>query len=175
MRYFVWNFKGTLWNSTQNILPIHWKIWFLYNIEILRALRFKSSYAFLKRPPDHDAAHVVRVETRATLKRKCRHFDEILITGCTGSCHFDNFQCSQWWKFHQNEDISVSVNIKVLSILIFHATVTHICVQDLDYEFRYIYIYIYTYIYTYIFKKCLPLIVFICPLWIIYLSHESSE
>ena len=29
------------------------------------------------------------------LKRKCRHFD--------------NFQCSQWWKFHQNEDISVSV------------------------------------------------------------------
>ena len=32
---------------TQNILPLHWKIWFLYNIEILRALRFKSSYAFL--------------------------------------------------------------------------------------------------------------------------------
>ena len=26
----------------------------LYNIEILRALRFKSSYAFLKRPPGHD-------------------------------------------------------------------------------------------------------------------------
>ena len=45
----------------------------------------------------------------ASLKRKCCHFDEILITGCTGSCHFDNFQCSQWWKFHQNEDISVSV------------------------------------------------------------------
>ena len=44
-----------------------------------------------------------------SLKRKCRHFDEIWITGCTGSCHFDNFQCSQWWKFHQNEDISVSV------------------------------------------------------------------
>ena len=42
VRYFVWNFKGTLWNSTQNILPIHWKIRFLYNIEILRALRFKS-------------------------------------------------------------------------------------------------------------------------------------
>ena len=52
VRYFVWNFKGTLWNSTQNILFIHWKIWFLYNIEILRALRFKSSYSFLKCPPD---------------------------------------------------------------------------------------------------------------------------
>ena len=50
-RYFVWNFKGTLWNSTQNILPIHWKIRFLYKIGILRALRFKSLYAFLKRPP----------------------------------------------------------------------------------------------------------------------------
>ena len=47
----MWNFKGTLWNSTQNILPIHWKMWLLNNIEILRALRFKSSYAFLKRPP----------------------------------------------------------------------------------------------------------------------------
>ena len=46
---------------------------------------------------------------RYSLKRKWRHFDGILITGCTGSCHFDNFQCSQWWKFHQNEDISVSV------------------------------------------------------------------
>ena len=39
-------------NSTQNILPIHWKIWFLYNIEILRALRFKSSYVFETPPGD---------------------------------------------------------------------------------------------------------------------------
>ena len=45
----MWNFKGTLWHSTQNILPIHWKIWFLYDIEILRVLRFKSSYAFLRK------------------------------------------------------------------------------------------------------------------------------
>ena len=50
VRYFVQNFKGTLWNSSQNILPMHWKIWFLYYVEILRALRFKSSYAFFKRP-----------------------------------------------------------------------------------------------------------------------------
>ena len=54
VRYFLWNFKDTLWNSTQNIFPIHWKIWFLNNIEILRALRFKSSYEFLKRPPVHN-------------------------------------------------------------------------------------------------------------------------
>ena len=44
-----------------------------------------------------------------SLKRKCRHFDEILITGCTGSCQNDNFQCSQWLKFRQNDDIFVSV------------------------------------------------------------------
>ena len=43
VRYFAWNFKGYLWNSAQNILPIHWKIRFLYNIEMLRALWFKSS------------------------------------------------------------------------------------------------------------------------------------
>ena len=46
----MWNFKGNLWNSTQNILPIHWKIWFLCNIEILRALGFDSSWVCLKRP-----------------------------------------------------------------------------------------------------------------------------
>ena len=33
------------------------------------------------------------------------HFDEIFITGCTGSCQNDNFQCSQCWKFHQNDYI----------------------------------------------------------------------
>ena len=43
----MWNFKGYLWNSTQKILPICWKILFLCNIHILRALRFKSWYAFL--------------------------------------------------------------------------------------------------------------------------------
>ena len=47
-----------------------------------------------------------------TLKRKCLHFDEIFITGCTGSCQNDNFQCSQWLKFRQNDDIFVSVNAR---------------------------------------------------------------
>ena len=48
--YSVWNFKGYLWNSTQNILPIHWMIRFLFNIENLRVLRFTSSYTFLNTP-----------------------------------------------------------------------------------------------------------------------------
>ena len=51
-RYFVWIFKGYLWNSTQNISPLHWNMQFVYNIEILRALRCKSSKALLNRPPE---------------------------------------------------------------------------------------------------------------------------
>ena len=47
----MWNFKRTLWNPTQNIIPIHWKIWFSCNVEILRAFRLKRSYAILKQPP----------------------------------------------------------------------------------------------------------------------------
>ena len=47
------------------------------------------------------------------LKRKCLHFDEIFIIGCTESCQNDNFQCSQWWKFRQNDDIFVSVRTEV--------------------------------------------------------------
>ena len=34
--YFGWNFKGILWNSTQNIFPMHWKI--------LQCWNFKSSW-----------------------------------------------------------------------------------------------------------------------------------
>ena len=44
-----------------------------------------------------------------TLKRKCRHFDEMFITGRTEIYQNDNLQCSQWWKFRQNDDFSVSV------------------------------------------------------------------
>ena len=43
---WMWNFKGYLWNSTQNIVPIHWKIRILYSIEILIAFRFRSSHVF---------------------------------------------------------------------------------------------------------------------------------
>ena len=33
----------------------------------------------------------------------------IFITGCTWRCQNDNFECSQWWKCCQNDEISVSV------------------------------------------------------------------
>ena len=51
VRNFVWNFKGYLWYSAQNILTIHWKIKFLYNVENLRAPRYTNSYVSLKRSP----------------------------------------------------------------------------------------------------------------------------
>ena len=46
-----------------------------------------------------------------SLKQKCRHFDEIFITGCTESCQNDNLRCSQWLKFHQHFRFSVNTYI----------------------------------------------------------------
>ena len=60
VRYLGWNFKGTLWNSTQNILPIHGNKWFLWNSEISGALKFRSSYTFLRGPhPTRSNSHLV--------------------------------------------------------------------------------------------------------------------
>ena len=39
-------------------------------------------------------------------RKRCCHLNEICITGCTGSCQNDNFQCSQWWKFRENDVIT---------------------------------------------------------------------
>ena len=55
----MWNFKGYLWNSTQNVSPIHWKMWILFTGENLRALRFKSSQVFLKCPPWQTIEHML--------------------------------------------------------------------------------------------------------------------
>ena len=51
------NLKGQLWNCTQYIVPIYWKIRFSRSVEILKAFRFKSLYAFLKRPQHTDIKH----------------------------------------------------------------------------------------------------------------------
>ena len=50
--------------------------------------------------------NLLRLSDAYTLKWKCHHVDKIFITGCTGSCQNDNFQCSQWRKFDQNDNIS---------------------------------------------------------------------
>ena len=46
----MWNFKRYLSSSSQNILPIHWKVCILFTGDNLRALRLKTSQVFLKCP-----------------------------------------------------------------------------------------------------------------------------
>ena len=53
----------------------------------------------LKMQPQHNPA----------MKWKCHHFGEVFNTGCTRSCQRNKYQCSQWQKFHQNDDISISL------------------------------------------------------------------
>ena len=74
--------KIFLWNSAQNIFPIHWKIWFLYNTEILKALRFKSSYVFLKRSPGHRCCILRSLVTFCTwnMERTFSHPSLIFLT-----------------------------------------------------------------------------------------------
>ena len=52
------------------------------------------------------STHIKSTPKGITLNQKC-HFDEILVTGCIGGYHFDNFRCRQWWRF--KNDISVSL------------------------------------------------------------------
>ena len=55
---------------------------------------------------------------KLSLQRTFCHFDEIVITGCTGSCENDNFECNQWWNFHQNDDKSILVNCPSYCVMI---------------------------------------------------------
>ena len=50
-----------------------------------------------------------------TLKLKC-YFNNILIIGGIKSRHFDNFRCHQWWKFCQNDNISIQCKRVNLSL-----------------------------------------------------------
>ena len=76
-------------------------IGWLLDYLVYRRFRFRKAIYDNPAPSSH---------WRLPLKRKCLHFDEIFITGCTESCQNDNFRCSQWWNFHQNDDIFVSVS-----------------------------------------------------------------
>ena len=77
---------------------------------------------------------------KCMLKWKC-HFDEIFITGCTRSCQNDNFWCSQWWKFHQNENISISLytcTFDQFSMLGWHRWLKSFHMEDMDLLILYI-------------------------------------
>ena len=47
---FVLNFKGTIWNSFENILSVHWKMQFWYNVAILKALDLRARKRFWNAP-----------------------------------------------------------------------------------------------------------------------------
>ena len=61
--------------------------------------------------------------------RKCLHFDDIIITGCTGSCLNDNFHCSQGWKFSSKWHFRFRVFVRFF--MCYRGRVTHICVSKL--------------------------------------------
>ena len=72
------------------------------------------------------------------LKRKSLYFDEMFITGCTGSCQNDNFQYSQWWKFRQNDDSFVSVGLSSVSVMLpVHARLTHRIMRKIIFASKY--------------------------------------
>ena len=50
-----------------------------------------------------------------SLKRKYRHFGENFVPGYMRNCNFDNFQVSQWCKFHRKDNISVSVSFIIVT------------------------------------------------------------
>ena len=50
VRYFVWNFKGTLWNFTQNISPAHWNICFYSHVKIHEFLDLRTRERFWNAP-----------------------------------------------------------------------------------------------------------------------------
>ena len=67
---------------------------------------FKIIQAWINCDTCDNSRCIFHRENRFTLKQKCLHFDEIFITDCTERCQNDNVQCSQRWKFPQNDDIA---------------------------------------------------------------------
>ena len=83
--------------------------------------KHNKSFAYLmgctlvnEQPVEENVDFTVEIRCICTLITCCQTavtriemLDEIFITGYTGNCQYGNFQCSQWWKFHQN-DISAN-------------------------------------------------------------------
>ena len=93
-------------------LCCYWEYWFVAYIAHLSCVSHTHQMGVCNKGETNTDKNTLimgnwsRMDKGCPLKWKCHHFDEIFITGCTGSF---NFRCSQRWKFHQNDDISVSV------------------------------------------------------------------
>ena len=53
----MWNVNGYLWSSTQNILPIHWKIQFINNVENLKSSQIYEFLCIFEMPPRRHVIH----------------------------------------------------------------------------------------------------------------------
>ena len=83
VRYFVWNFKGTLWNSTQNILLVHWyplkfhtkyltrRLKFYTTLKLWKLLDLRAHTRFLKGPQDIDREGLNEAEWHT--RNSCHH------------------------------------------------------------------------------------------------------
>ena len=61
---------------------------------------------------------------------------KLFITDCTESWHFDNFQCSQLWKFHQNA-ISTSVcSVTIMDTSVHLNTANSLAPRGFDYNLK---------------------------------------
>ena len=94
---------------------IHEAVYFKTAVIILRS--WWTNLQFIQML--HQAHNKENIDVLCSIKRKCYYFDEIFVAGCTGSCQNDNFQCSQWRKFRQN-DIDVSISMGLLHQLLPH-------------------------------------------------------
>ena len=61
--------------------------------------------------------HSIGILTQYSLEWK-NSFYKIIITGSVRSCQFDVL-CSQWWKFNQNDNTSISVAFSLIRIALF--------------------------------------------------------
>ena len=82
--------------------------WSLY---LSRRQGFILSFVFNTMAADNLVAQVMVMTpwySVGTSKRKRSHFDEIIVTGYPGSCHFVNFRWSQWRKFRLSDNIPMT-------------------------------------------------------------------
>ena len=78
-----------------------WK--FNQNTIIFIQIKFENGCKILALLSQPQCIKPISLTQFLLLKQKC-HFDEIFIIDCTEKCQNDNFCCSQWWKFHQNDN-----------------------------------------------------------------------
>ena len=93
LRYFVWNFKGPLWNSIQNILSMHWKMCILFTGENLRARK-----CFWNTP-----LYICTGLALEGLLYAC----SILIKFCSGSYFFISFLSSRWYRYPHSHAVTI--------------------------------------------------------------------